>query len=54
MDFMDTRALIETGVISILFVFYAAPWALFLRFAGTFMEMNALKKKNQQKCILFL
>ncbi len=52
MDFMDTGALIETGVISILFVLHAAPWA-FSCYAGSCMEMRALKK-NQQKCILFL
>lgn len=55
MDFMDWGALIETGVISILFVFAAAPQAC-LWFTGTFMEMSALKgrKKIQEKCILFL
>lgn len=43
MDFMDTRPLIETGVISILFVFHAALWP-FLCYTGTFMEMSTLKK----------
>lgn len=47
MDFMDTQALIETGVISILFVFHAAPQA-YLCYTGTFMEMNALKKKSTE------
>lgn len=44
---MDTRPLIETGVISILFVFHAAPWA-FLCYTGTFMEMSTLKKKSTE------
>lgn len=47
MDFMDTRPLIETGVISILFVLRAAPWA-FLCYTGPFMEMSTLKKKSTE------
>lgn len=47
MDFMASRALIETGVISILFVFHAAPQA-YLCYTGTFMEMSALKKESTE------
>lgn len=47
MDFMDTGALIETGVISILFVFHAAPQA-YSCYTGTYMEMSALKKKSTE------
>ena len=53
MNVMDTRALIERGVISILFVFHGAPEAC-VCYTGTFMEMNDLKKENQLKYILFL
>lgn len=58
MDFMATQALIETGVISILFVFHAAPWAYLCYMQNLYgnerFEKKKRKRKNQQKCILFL
>lgn len=47
MDFTDTGALIETGVISILFVLGAAPQA-YLCYTGTYMEMSTLKKESTE------
>lgn len=52
MNFMDARALIETGVISILFVFHVALQA-YLCYTGTYMEMSTLKKINRNVSYFF-